>query len=359
MKRTLFLFMILCGAISCTKEKPQEPQAETPAPEKATVLVEIPSNLIASETVTLSQMSLLGAVKDFENGLVTDENHVVEVEVEPFKVEDGGFTVTFKTSDGRVITSDVMTGPDDGDFEVGPGECLDIYVPSADPFLPCRFPVVFPLGKNPNARTGYYNYWDDQPNWSNMGVWRCFDQKQVYATWNKVSDPSPNYRQKRELLNTGEIGTIGLKGIWTGDYFEFVFPVKDIAAGSTVSFKAPFYGRQQPVFWTVKWLEDGEWKSSLSDVTTWDGSVTLKASFATRLHGVVIEHSFTLGKAIEKGYLKVRIECTDGRYQAATETNTVVQRSLPFNNGTEYFSPFYFYCQNSGVNSFTWNITNN
>ena len=357
MKRAIYFIMFLCAAISCTNEKQLEQDAVIP--EKAKLFVEIPSNLVASKTVTLTQMSILGQTIDFTEGLVMDQNRIIEVEVDPFKVEKGGFAVTFKTSDGSVLTSDVLSGPDDGGFEVGEGERLDIYVPSADPFKPCTFPVVFPLGTNPNARTGYYNYWDDQPNWSNMGIWRCFAQKQVYATWNKVSDPSPKYHQKRELLNTGEIGTIGLKGIWTGDYFEFVFPVKDIAAGSTVSFKAPFYGRQQPIFWTVKWFEDGEWKSNVSQITSWDGSVTLEASFATKLHGIVIEHSFTLGKAIEKGELKVRIECTDGRYQAETNTNIVIVRDLPHNNGTEYFSPFYFYCEGSGVNAFTWNITNN
>ena len=357
MKKAIYLIILLCAAISCTNEKHHDP--EMVVPEKARLFVEIPSNLVASRTVTLTQMSLLGQTVNFEEGLVMDQNRIIEMEMDPFKIEKGGFTVTFKTSDGTVLTSDVLSGPDDGGFEVREGERLDIYVPSADPHKPCTFPVIFPLGKNPNARTGYYNYWDDQPNWNNMGVWRCFAQKQVYATWNKVSDPSPKFRQKRELLNQDEIGTIGLKGIWTGDYFEFIFPVENIAAGSTVSFKAPFYGRQQPVFWTVKWFEDGEWKSCISPVTTWDGSVTLEASFATRLHGVVIEHSFTLGKPIEKGELKVRIECTDGRYQADTATNTVVERSLPYNNGTEYFSPFYFYCANSGVNAFTWNITNN
>ena len=358
MKKTIYLFMILCVLFSCTKEDPQNPEKTEDAPKKAELSLEIPSNLVAAETVTITQMSLLGTTMDFKDGLVLDKNRIVELELEPFKVEDGGFTVTFKTSTGSILTSQVLSGPDDGNFEVAAGEKLEVYVPSADPFKPCTFPVIFPLGKNPDARTGYYNYWDDQPNWSNMGVWRCFAQKQVYATWNKVSDPSPKYHQKRELLNQNEMGTIGLKGIWTGDYFEFVFPVTDIAAGSKVSFKVPFYGRQQPVFWTVKWFEDGQWKSSISDVTTWDGSVTLKASFATRLHGVVIEHSFILGKAIEKGELKVRIECTDGRYQANTSTNKIIERDLPYNNGTEYYSPFYFYCEGSGVNAFTWNISN-
>ena len=92
---------------------------------------------------------------------------------------------------------------------------------------------------------------DDQPDWSNRGIWYCFSQKQAYATWNKVSDPSPLYFQKRELVNTGDIGSIGLKGIWTGDYFEFVFPVENIPAGAVVSFEAPFYGRQQPVYFRL------------------------------------------------------------------------------------------------------------
>lgn len=341
----------------CSKEIPDKTTVEQEIPAtRAEVTVEIPSNLIAKETVVLKSMALLDTVIVFNPPKALTENIFVRLETDPFTVPEGGLEIVFTTEDGRKFSSKALSGADDAGMTVEAGEKFSFYVPSVDPFLPCSFPVVFPLGRNPDARTGYYNYSDDQPDWRNLGIWRCFAQKQAWAKWVKVSDPSPRFSQIREMANTGEIGTIGLKGIWTGDYFEFTFPVENIKAGSTVSFNAPFYGRQQPVFWTVEWLDGGEWRSDTSLVTTWDGSATLEASFATRLYGVVIDYSFTLVHPIDRGELKVRLVCTDGRYQADISTGTVVKRSLPYNNGSAYYAPFYFYCEGSGVNAFTWNI---
>lgn len=317
--------------------------------------LELPADLVAEKRVTLVELSLLGITMDFGQGLTLDEDRVVEVAVTPFTIPTGGIPVSFRTSEGETFTSTILSGDSDAGLSVAVGETLAAYVPSADPFLPCCFPVVFPLGRNPSARTGYYNYSDDQPDWNNQGIWRCFAQKQAYATWNQVSIPSSTLLQKREMVNTGDIGSIGVKGIWTGDYFEFVFPVEQVAAGSVVTFEAPFYGRQQPVFWTVQWLDGDEWRNDAKPVEAWDGT-TLDASFATQLYGCVITHAFVLEHPIERGLLKVRLICTDGRYQADTQTGNIVQRDLPYNDGKIYQSPFYFYCEGSGVETFTWNI---
>lgn len=319
--------------------------------------LEIPADIIAAKTVTLSEMSLLGVKMIFPGGLEMSENRTVDVAVAPGTVPEGGITVSFADTDGGTFTSAILSGPADAGLELALGCRTEAYVPGADPFRPCTFPVVFPLGRNPSARNGYYNYSDDQPDWNNMGIWRCFAQKQAYATWNQVSEPSATMFQKREMVNTGDIGSIGLKGIWTGDYFEFVIPVENIEAGSVVSFEAPFYGRQQPVFWTVEWLDGEEWTSNVRETVSWDGSATVEASFCTRLYGTVINYSFRLRNPIVKGNLKVRLICTDGRYQADTNTGAVVERDLPYNDGKIYQSPFYFYCEGSGVNAFTWNIS--
>ena len=318
--------------------------------------LEIPADIIAEKTVTLSEMSLSGVKMTFPDGLVMSENRIVDVAVTPGIVPEGGIGISFTDTDGSTFFSTILSGPADAGLELGFGCRIDAYVPSADPFKPCTFPVVFPLGRNPSARNGYYNYSDDQPDWNNMGIWRCFAQKQAYATWNQVSEPSATMFQRRELVNTGDIGSIGLKGIWTGDYFEFVIPVENIGAGSVVSFEAPFYGRQQPVFWTVEWLDGDEWANDVREITSWDGSTVMEASFCTRLYGTVINYSFRLQNPIERGNLKVRLICTDGRYQADTNTGTVMERELPYNDGSAYQSPFYFYCDGSGVNAFTWNL---
>ena len=317
--------------------------------------LELPADLIAEKTVVLSELSVLGVTMDFGGGLSLDENRVVRVAVAPFTVPSGGISVGFTTVEGETFASTILSGSADAGLSVSIGAELQAYVPSADPFRPCTFPVVFPLGKNPSARTGYYNYSDDQPEWNNQGIWRCFAQKQVYATWNQVSEPAEGLYQRRELINTGDIGSIGVKGIWTGDYFEFVLPVDHIDAGSIVSFEAPFYGRQQPVFWTVEWLDGGEWKQDVRDVSAWDGTEA-RASFSTRLYGCVITYRFRLENPLDREYLRVRIVCADGSCQADTQTNTVIRRELPYNDGQSYQAPFYFYCEGSGVDGFTWDI---
>lgn len=317
--------------------------------------LEIPADLVAEKSVTLAELSLLGVMMDFGEGLTLDQAQIVPVAVEPFTVPSGGIPVGFRTTEGESLSSTILSGTADAGLSVRAGETLSAYVPSADPFLPCEFPVSFPLGRNPSARIGYYNYSDDQPEWNNQGIWHCFAQKQVYATWNQVSAPSATLYQRRELINTGDIGSIGVKGIWTRDYFEFVFPVGALDAGSVVSFEAPFYGRQQPVFWTVEWFDGGEWKRKVSEIEAWDGT-RCEASFAIRPYGCVVSYSFALEHPIHRGLLKVRLICADGSLQADTQSNRVVKRELPYNDGKIYQSPFYFYCEGSGVNAFLWSV---
>lgn len=352
-----FLLALFAFALVACSEKINPEGGLKPSEEgKVELEIEIPSNIVVRKTVHICDMSFMDTTIVFEPALLMSENVVVKVETKPFEINKGGIVFTFTTIENQKLTSIALSGPDDYGKKLRDGDKYRIYVPSADPFNPCKFPVVFPLGKNPNARTGYYNYSDDQPEWFNMGYWWCFDQKQVYAKWVKVSDPLEKMQQVREMVNTGNIGSIGLKGIWTGDYFEFVFPVENIKKGSLLTFQAPFYGRQQPIFWTIKWSAGGEWKSIERDVTSWDGSTTLKASFATKPHGVVIESEIPIDEDINDNILRIRLVCSDGSYQADPTSNTVIKRDAPFNDGKIYISPFYFYCEGSGVDSITWDI---
>lgn len=313
--------------------------------------IEIPSNLIADKELSIKELAIQGVKYKFNKALSLNENKFVRLAVKPFEVESSGTTITFVTSENEIYEQKLFIGSKQS-FLLG--EEYYAYIKSINEFKPCTFPVVFPLGKNPKARTGFYNYGDDQLDWQVQGTWYCYTQKDVYAQFVKVSEPVDGIYYKREYANSGEVGSIGLKGIWTGDYFEFVFPIGRIAAGSKVSFKAPFYGRRQPIFWTVEYLDGGEWKSNTETITSWDGATSLEASFATKYGGVVVDYSFTLENEIVNDYLKVRIICTDGRYQAAS--NGVSMLNTPYISSNQYAAPFYFYCANSGVNAFTWDI---
>ena len=118
--------------------------------------LEIPADLVAEKSVTLAELSLLGVMMDFGEGLTLDQAQIVPVAVEPFTVPSGGIPVGFRTTEGESLSSTILSGTADAGLSVRAGETLSAYVPSADPFLPCEFPVSFPLGRNPSARIGYY-----------------------------------------------------------------------------------------------------------------------------------------------------------------------------------------------------------
>src|SRR5690606_17607013 len=118
-----------------------------------------------------------------------------------------------------------------------------------DGVVPVNFPVVFPLGKTDDVA----NFTSTtQPQWESLGIWTNPEQPQAHAQWVKVSDPVPTPTQTLETVNSGEISSPGIKGIWTGDYLEFVLPVKKFEAGTAVTLKFPMYTRQGPVFWNIE-----------------------------------------------------------------------------------------------------------
>lgn len=224
---------------------------------------------------------------------------------------------------------------------------LDFGEKNADFTKGCTFPVEFPLGYG--AIDSYL-----QPYWSGYGLWICPDQEQAYARWKYVSYPIDGMIPTRTWANDGEISSVALRGVWTGDYLEFVIPVSDLAAGSTIQFKAPFYTRQGPVFWIFEWLDGTEWKSTVSDVATWDGKFTRKASFAIGLGTTVITQNAVFSNAISNGYVRIRIRCADGTIQADSATRSAVERALPNHTATDLSSVFYFYGTTSEYKSISF-----
>ena len=200
----------------------------------------------------------------------------------------------------------------------------------------CSFPVVFPVG---NEVIDSYK----QPYWSGYGIWVCKEQEQAFAKWVYSStDAIPGMVPTRTWANDGKISSIALRGLWTGDYFEFVIPVEELAAGTVVNFEAPFYTRQGPVFWTFEWLDGDQWKNNDSQISSWDGKFTRKASFALKLGTTIVSQKATFSNAISKGKLRFRIRCADGSIQADTATASAVERDAPNHTATDYSSVFYF-----------------
>lgn len=126
---------------------------------------------------------------------------------------------------------------------VGAGEVTKQYLSTSDDgIVPVTFPVVFPLGYENGS---YVFSATTQPQWLTDGLWICPSQTQAHAKWIKASDPSESHTQKIEYVNSAnKIGSPGIKGVWTGDYFEFTLPVKKFAAGTSVTLTFPMYTRQ-------------------------------------------------------------------------------------------------------------------
>ncbi len=390
MKRTMFFIAALLLMASCASQ--QESVLNADGSRKihfskeenlpAVLRFEIPSDIVASRTVVLKDMSVLGLTREFEGGLQMDRNRIVEMETKPFIVPEGGISIVFHTVDNQELVSVLLSGQDDAGMEIRQGETYDFYVPSADNSVPVSFPVVFPLGENPDSRLGYYCNHDEQPEWYSQGIWRCFAQKQAYAKWVSVSRPSPAWQFKRVILGKANlpleggsrqttIGSVGIASPWVGDYFEFTLPVERLEAGTELSFSAPFYGRNFPVFWTLDWFEEGEWVNdaqpiSVSGPAVEGGTATSMASFALKLYGNEVMYSFTLGKAVEKE-LKLRLRCSDNwlviwdRAGQSAESARVVKRdaSAEYVSSAQYYgslSNFYFTCPDSELDALVFDI---
>lgn len=202
----------------------------------------------------------------------------------------------------------------------------------------CTFPVEFPVGD------GAIDSWN-QPLWSSYGIWVCRDQFQAYGRWVKVSDPLPGYLQTRTFasVESSRTSSIALRGIWTGDYFEFVIPVKNFKAGSKVDFSVPVYTRQGPVFWSFEWLDGDTWKNNDTEISSWDGKFTRKASFALKLGTTAVSQTATFANAVSEGSLRFRLKVADGSIQADSSTSSAVERSAPNHSSDDYVSVFYFH----------------
>jgi len=287
-----------------------------------------------------------------ETGLtLTDAFTKISLVVAPFTVPTGGLTVVVSDLSGFETVATILDQETDEGRVFSAGETYTQYISrDNDGIIPVTFPVIFPLGIVNGTQS---NNPTTQPRWIGEGIWTCPTQTQAYAQWYKVSDPEPDVPTRNQFLqfvNSGAISTPEIRGVWTGDYLEFVLPVRRFEAGTMVTMKFPLYTRQGPIFWNVEYFDEGEWKSNKSSLTTdFPGdNATHEATFFLRYDeiGRVIEHTMVFAEAIQSGHVKIRLTCADGSKQAAgtsPTTRTVAIRDTPWYSGTaNYAAPFYF-----------------
>lgn len=281
-----------------------------------------------------------------EEGLTLTESITkIPVVALPFTSPAGGFLAEFESTDGNTQYAYFLNGISDTGTAVGAGTIIDVVL---ERFAPVEFPVLFPLG---NFEGIQQFTTAKQPKWVSDALWTCTPQPQAYAQWTWVSTPDPGVSPLRETVNSGTISSPGIKGVWTGDYYEFFLPVSDFSANTQVKMEFPFYGRAAPVFWNVKYFDGGEWKTvddTEKTFTIGDDSETRTCTF-TLARDVIQSQSYTITfeNGVKCGYLRFRIECEDGSVLASVDGSTPIIERLtrPWTStpaSTVYGAPFYF-----------------
>ena len=266
--------------------------------------------------------------------------NAVAFNVAPFTVPVDGFLVEVKDVDGNTVVSEVLMN--DAGTEYKAGETIEINLtrPGEDGIIPCESPVEWPIGydENDQPRALKGDYTDMWPTNTvatgaakDSHIWKNVAQPQASATW-IVSSDNPNPKnigyEFNNILNNGGVranyASPCIKGVWTGDGFEFVVPVKNIAAGTKVTLTLPAFGRGAPVFWNVEYLDGGEWKCNKTLQKSPDGQFEMECTWSIP-HGNVnklwgghiMSHTMTLENAIRSGYIKIRFVCASGQYTTA------------------------------------------
>lgn len=200
---------------------------------------------------------------------------------------------------------------------------------------PVTFPVEFPVGNKPG--TGYLCNSETQVYWPSYGRLMA-SQQQATAKWVNVSMPVKGLAHNRTFTATGYTCSFDIKGIWTDDYMEFIIPVVNFRAGTTVQISAPIYMAKSPVFWYLEYKDGDEWVCSHSDMTR--GKFTRDASFALDYGSNAFSRNVTFTHGIDCGFMRMRMRCADGSV-IATAADTYESVTAPHVSGGNFDANFY------------------
>ena len=289
----------------------------------------------------------------------------------------GGMTITFALDNDKVMAA---TSSEDVVVErskiTNIGTFDTTYKEEEEVFTPVTFPVVFPMGiknsvgqNNPLVSTNTWVqewYADDacsasgktshkKTDWKgHHGTLYCAYQPQAYMKWvwdEKIADLGITHFIETTTGNaTNKISTVGVKGVWTDDYFEFVIPVQNFEANTTLSLTLSLYTRQGPTFWEVIYLDGDQWKSTAKDnLPAYEGAeVTARATWAipylTTSATVDNEQSvnMTFENEIVSGEIHIKVKCVDGSILSSGNNAVTTGNTTPY-GGTTASAPFYFW----------------
>lgn len=228
-----------------------------------------------------------------------------------------------------------------------PGAAADDYVEVMDDVMPVKFPVVFPVGYS--GGKGLVTS-DTQSRLRSDGVWECHDQRQAYMriNWGRRFADEPAYPYVNYLASDSKVSSPEFFGLWDGDNLEFVLPVKDFPAGTTLHFYAPFYHRQGPVFWNLEYFDEGQWKCDDLKENSLYGHTCI-CNLPLGVGTSYIDRDITFAGAVESGFIRIRLKVVDGRMQGNSQTSpySIIERDAPYMSSGKYAAPVYFHTGNA------------
>ena len=355
---------------------------------------------VSSETSTLTQSGTYNALTgeftpsgsgksvtvDFGTGVALQSPYtVVKVLTAPFTIPEGGLALTLTDANDANTDISALNSEKEIGKQIAAGDTYSAYLSAfSDGIVPVTFPVVFPMGfptEEPEAATEGYNHpsvatntwvqeWANDPAcvqatrlsemWTgHHGTLYCKDQPQAYMTWNwdpAIAETGVNhFIETSNTIKSGgqfiNISTVGIKGVWTGDYFEFVIPVRKFEAGSTLRLRMALYTRTGPTFWEVLYLDGDTWKSTAQDaLPAYPGAeVTAKATWAIPYLAVTATDdneqsvNMTFANAVPSGEIKIRVKCVDGSIRSTGVNAVTTGNTAPAPGSGNANAPFYFY----------------
>jgi hypothetical protein len=347
------------------------------------VTLQVPADIISDEGTTLRKMTITSSTQniayDATYNLYTGKSNIVsgtnskQITVDfgesgyllptgytavnllmaPFTVEEGGFDVEFTDVNGDTNTVPLLAKEAGTKYTAG-SVIEATMTPSSDGIVPCSSPVEWPIGYVDGV--GVFTnttqpLWHPTKTYPGADVEHIWTSSQSQATITFVtSDENPG----TPTFETGNFSQYNysspcVKGIWTGDYFLFDVPVRKFKAGTEVTLTLPTYGRGNPLFWDVEYLDGEEWKCNRETHTSPDGKYvresTLMIEHGNRdgsFEGIRYTTKMVFENAIASGHLYIRFKVATGQFitvDSSTYSTTCKELSAPdSSNGQRLFA---------------------
>ena len=288
---------------------------------------------LMSDQITLNQSTLSNKITvDFgTTGYELPAGFTeVNFNLAPFTVPEEGFTIQLTDMEGKKASFFIMDGTDDAGKRYAAGAQISHTVSTTGESVnPCSSPVKWLVGFHDGTAAfadGLQPGWAAQGNWSESKTYIWTSTQPQATIQYVVSDLFPGNKNRiviERATNRADLNysSPAIKGVWTGDYFELKIPVANFEPDTKVTLTLPAYGRGNPIFWNVEYLDGKEWKCNKSTHKSTDNQFEMESTWAIphgningTFEGHVMTHTMTFTNAIHSGYMRIRLTCADGRY---------------------------------------------